>query len=125
MSNESRKPVIVTFKRKDQRTDEDAGRDKVTAFRAISGRNDISFFDADKLSRVVTVPSGLPGEMMGYDVNRFETPIVMAMLSEREIERLLASNSVESVEDDGHFYAADVDGFSGPDNFLIEGQPTI
>ncbi|MDP6713266.1 MAG: S8 family peptidase [SAR202 cluster bacterium] len=125
MVEENRQPMIVTFRRKDQRTDEDAQRDKLSAFAEISGREDVNFYDADKLARGVTVPSSLPQDLMGYDVNRFEAPIVMAMLSEREVERLRASNSVESVENDGEFFAADQDGFSGPDTFLIEGQPTV
>ena len=45
-------------------------------------KSKVKFFNADEFSRGVPVPSGIPEEMIGYDVNRYEAPIVMASLTE-------------------------------------------
>lgn len=121
MAEGERRPMIVTFKRKEQRQRADRERDKLAVFTEVSGRSDVRFFDTDSLSRGVTVPSGLPMELMGYDMNRYDSPLVISMLSDQEIELLRANNSVEMVEEDGPVYAMP----GGPESLVIEGQPSV
>jgi subtilisin len=102
---QERRGVIVTFRRKEQRQVADRERDKVAAFSEIIDRTDINFYSTESLFRGVTIPSGMPATRVGYDVNRYSAPIVMAMLTAEEVERLRASPSVEAVEDDGPTWA--------------------
>jgi hypothetical protein len=40
------------------------------------------FFNASDMARGTAVPSGMPMEMIGYDVNQYNAPIVIAWLGE-------------------------------------------
>jgi subtilisin len=108
---QERRGVIVTFRRKEQRQVADRERDKVETFSEIINRTDINFYSTESLSRGVTIPPRIPVTRVGYDVNRYSAPIVMAMLTEEEVERLRASPSVEAVEDDGPTWALTSPGF--------------
>jgi subtilisin len=55
--------------------------------------------------------------MIGYDVNQYEAPIVVASLTDAEIITLRGNPNVATVEDDGLCYALKED-------FVIEGQPS-
>ena len=122
MAQEKKKAVIVTFKPKDQRPDRDKDKLAVVEAAGVTSR-DVCFFNADDMSRGVAVPSGMPEEMVGYDVNQYDAPLVMAQLTEKQIEALRKDNNVAAVEDDGPCYA--LDGFKGPESFLVEGQPAV
>jgi len=120
MANEEKRVMIVTFKPKDQRPDKK--KDKVDIVRA-EIRPDVSFFTADDFSRGVPIPSGMPEEMIGYDVNQYEAPIVMAHLTEKEIEALKKNENIAAVEEDGPCWA-----FSDPqvpETLVIESQPSV
>lgn len=116
---EARRSVIVTFQPKDQRPDKAKDKREVISA-AITSK--VQFFDAEGMSRGQAVPSGMPEEMMGYDVNEYEAPILMASLTEAEIEALKKNKNVAAVEDDGPCYA--LDGDLRSENFVIEGQPS-
>lgn len=120
MAEEKRKVVIVTFKPKDKRTDKK--RDKVEIVQAeITSK--INFFTAEDFSRGVPIPSAMPDEMIGYDVNRYEAPIVMARLTEKEIDALKKNENVKKVEDDGPCWA--LGGPHMPEDLVVEGQPSV
>ncbi len=104
MARERKKSVLVTFKPKDKRPDK--GKDKVELVRSAT-KTDAHFFTAEDMSRGPGVPSGMAEEMIGYDVNEYEAPIVMASLTKSQIEALKKNRNVASVEDDGLMYALD------------------
>jgi subtilisin len=110
----------VTFKPKDER--QDTKTDKVDILKAVI-KPEVHFFTADDFSRGVPVPSSMPEEMIGYDVNRYEAPIVMARLTEKEIEALKENDNIEAVEDDGPCWA--LGGPGVPEGLVIEGQPSV
>lgn len=120
MAEPKKTSVIVTFKPKEKRPDKK--RDKVEIVKAAI-TSEVNFFTADDLSRGVTVPSGMPEEMIGYDVNQYEAPIVMAQLSDRDIAALRKDKNVAAVEDDGPCYA--VDGPFELRDMIIEDQPSV
>lgn len=109
----SRRSMIVTFKRKDQRSDKQ--RDKVEILQeAISSK--LNFFDAAELFGKGPAPAQDPAAI-GIDVNLYEAPIVTASLTDLEIERLRTDPNVEAVEEDGQCHAL-------PTALLFEGQPS-
>jgi subtilisin len=114
-----RTTVIVTFKRKDQRPDR--ARDKLDIIRAAITPN-VTFVDAGTMVRGAALPAGLPAEMIGFDVNQYEAPIVAASLTDAEINALKGNPNVATVEDDGPCYA--LEDFRRKEDFVIEGQPS-
>ena len=78
MPEETKKRMLVTFKPKDQRPDK--AKDKLEIVSDTLATK-VNFYTADDFSRGVPVPSGMPEEMIGYDVNRYEAPIVVAALT--------------------------------------------
>lgn len=111
-----RRPMIVTFKPKDQRPDKK--KDKTEIARAVITA-DVKFFTADDFARYFPVPSAMPVEQVGYDVNRYEAPIVMAYLTEKEVKAFEGNENVAAVEEDGPCWALQMD------TFVIEGQPSV
>ena len=110
-----RKPVIITFKKKDQRST-DVDKQEIANDALAS---EVRFFSAEDFSRGPSpVPSSLDPTTLGYDVNRYDSPILMARLTDAEIAALKASADVVSVEDDGLMYALPV----AP---TVEGTPEI
>ena len=99
-----RKSVIITFKPKDQRSDRQS--DKVQIVRnALTKGTRVQFFDAATF--VGTAGRPVPeDQLIGYDVNRYEAPIVSARLTESEIQALRSNGDVARVEDDTPCYAA-------------------
>lgn len=120
MADAVRKSVIVTFKRKDQRPDQT--RDKRAIVQAAI-TSPVTFVDAGAMARGAALPVGLPAEMIGYDVNRYEAPIVAASLTEAEINALKGNANVAAVEDDTPCYA--LEGPRRQAEFVIEGQPSV
>jgi subtilisin len=106
--------VIVTFKPKEQRQDK---TDKVQiVMDAISSR--VQMFDAtDFTAEIGGVPTSVPREEVGFDVNMYEAPIVSLSLTNQEIAALRRNPNVAMVEEDGLCYAL-------PETFVFEGQPT-
>lgn len=104
-SNSDRKPVIVTFKRKDQRSTTD---DKQAILRK-SATSPVRFLTASDFSKDGrAVASGEDISSIGYDVNRFSSPLLMAQLTQREIEDLKKDPDVVRVEEDGIMQALEL-----------------
>jgi subtilisin len=120
MAEKEKKSVIVTFKPKDERPEKK--KDKVEIVRSMAA-SDVNFFTADDFSRGVPIPSGMPEEMIGYDVNRYEAPIVMAQLTDNEIDKLKKDENVLDVEDDGPCWALGES--QAPGTLIVEGQPSV
>jgi subtilisin len=137
----ARRSVIVTFKPKDKRPDE--RKDKLDIVREVV-ETEVRFFDSRLMpSGADVIPTGLPAELVGYDVNEYEAPIVVASLTDAEIKALEKNGNVQAVEEDGLCYALhDYPGhapyaayapFAGyapwtsprREGFVIEGQPSV
>jgi subtilisin len=93
-----RRSVIITFKPKDQRPDRQT--DKLQIVRNVLAKGTRAYFlDAATL----VMGAGRPAteeHVIGYDVNRYEAPIVSAQLTESEIHALRNNGNVANVEDD-------------------------
>jgi len=101
-SKDSRQPMIVTFKRKDKRSD---SADKQTILKEAID-SEVNFLTSNDFSKQArAVGSGEDLGNIGYDVNRYEAPILMANLTEKEVDRLKKSKDVARVEPDGKMYA--------------------
>lgn len=116
---DKRKSVLITFKPKEQRPDKAV--DKVEIVRGVMPKGmQTHFFDAMSLSADASVPA-LEDELIGYDVNQYEAPIVSARLTPAEIEELKKNGNVAEVEDDQVCYA-----LGGQFSHLqFENQPSI
>jgi subtilisin len=101
-SDDTRKSVIITFKRKDKRSRD---MDKQELLRsAIS--SPVQFLTAQDMTQTDrSLASSEDIDMVGYDVNRYEAPILMARLTGDEIDALKKDKDVARVEDDGTMHA--------------------
>jgi subtilisin len=99
-----RKSVIITFKPKDQRPDRQIDKIEIVR-RALTKGTRAHFFDATTLAKGVGQPP-LEDEVVGYDVDRYEAPIVSAQLTQSEIRTLRGDGNVAKVEDDTPCHAA-------------------
>ena len=95
-----RKSVIITFKPKDKRPNGDKDKLEIVN-QCLESR--VRFMDTAAES--VGMSAFGTDEAVGFDVNLYEAPIVIASLTEAEIEALNNDENVESVEDDGECYA--------------------
>ncbi len=116
MPEESRETVIITFKPKDQRPDQRKDKCEVVQSNLSS---EVRFFNAEDFSRGTAVPSGFQEDAIGYDVNEYEAPIVMAQVTAKEADALRKDGNIASVEEDGDCYALP------ESSLLVEGQPEI
>ena len=104
-SNDERRPYIVTFKRKDQRS---KLADKQEILQEVIS-SDVSFFTAEDFARDKNpVPSAQDMEALGYDVNRYGAPLLMARLTASQVEALEADDDIVRVEEDGEMHALDL-----------------
>jgi subtilisin len=104
-SSDERQPYIVTFKRKDERS---KTTDKQEILREVIS-SDVQFFTAEDFARDKNpVPSAQDMEVLGYDVNRYGAPLLMARLTEDEAQALEADDDVLRVEADGEMHALDL-----------------
>ena len=113
MAQVTRKSVIVTFKPKEKRPDKTKDKLEIVSAAITSA---VNFLDVGTLARGVGLPVSLPVEMIGYDVNQYEAPIVTASLTDAEIDTLRKNGNVATVEDDGPCYALE-------QGLVVEGQP--
>ena len=104
-SNDERRPYIVTFKRKDQRS---KPADKQEILQEVVS-SDVNFFTAEDFAHDKNpVPSAQDMEALGYDVNRYGAPLLMARLTASEVEALEADDDIVRVEEDGEMHALDL-----------------
>jgi len=110
-----RRPVIITFKRKDKRST-DVDKQEI----ALKGvKSEVNFFTASDFARGPSpVIAGLDPETIGFDVNRYDAPILIANLTDREIDALKANKDVVAVEEDGEMHALQT-------NLQLEGAPEV
>ena len=96
------KPMIVTFKRKDKRSTKS---DKQKIMRDIMSSS-IDFLTAEDFSKSGrAVASGEDLSKIGFDVNRYTAPILMAHLTDKEVAKLKKHKDVLRVEEDGIMHA--------------------
>ena len=118
MPETASKSVIVTFKRKDKRSDQTS--DKVALLGAAIKR-DITIFNMNAMATGAQLPRGLDPVAIGFDINRYETPIITATVTEKELKALRKSEDIASVEADAPMRAFP----SGAPSLLFEGQPSV
>lgn len=107
------KPYIVTFKRKDERSTE---VDKREIFAAATDA-EVDFYAANDFARdKQPVPSDQDPLTLGYDVNRYGAPLLLAQLTDDQAEALADDDDVLRVEEDGEMHALD---------YEIEGTPSV
>jgi subtilisin len=119
---QARKSVIVTFKPKDERRNKSA--DKLELLESSCPRSaELSLFDVSSDEAFAIGAPGLPqamnSDLVGFDINLYEAPIVALKLSDDEIKALRRNPNVASVEDDGIAWALPVSGL------VFEGQPSV
>ena len=117
-----RKPVIVTFKPKEERADKSADKLEILASE-VSHADNVKFYDVSSAAEfTIDSPGGLsagtPRELIGFDVNLYAAPIVTVSLTNDEIRALRRNPNVAMVEDDGFCYTLPVQ------NLVFEGQPS-
>ncbi len=133
-----RRSVIITFKPKDKRPD--GTIDKLDIVRE-SCEADVRFFDAMTAAAAEqAAPMGLPEELVGFDVNEYAAPIVVASLTQAEIGKLEKNPNIAAIEEDGLCYALDgapalapsvpepppsYGGGHQPGALIVEGQPLL
>jgi subtilisin len=94
--------VIITFKRKDKRARK---ADKQELLRTATG-TEVQFLTARDLAGTSGMRAATETvDMVGYDVNRYEAPILMARLTGTQIEALRKDKDVARVEEDGLMHA--------------------
>ena len=136
----NRRSMIITFKPKDRRPD--AGTDKLEIVTAAM-TSEVNFLDAETMmSAGEAIPTGSRPDTIGFDINEYEAPIVVASLTEAEVRKLERNGNIASVEEDGEMYALQdcsdyqaypsYAGYGGyqtgamrREQFFIEGQPSI
>jgi len=111
----ARRSVIVTFKPKDQRPEKK--KDKVEIVRE-QITSEVQFLDSGAVSFDRMGPlAGVEPEVLGFDINLYDAPVVTASLTEAEVQKLKGNDNVAAVEDDGMCYAL-------PEMLVFEGQPS-
>jgi subtilisin len=104
-----RKSVIITFKPKDQRPDQQTDKLEIVR-KALAKGTRAHFFDAATLAIGVDQPA-TEDQVVGYDVNQYEAPIVSAQLTASEIHAMRNNGNVAIVEDDAPCHAAGIGPF--------------
>ena len=120
-SRAGRKPVIVTFKKKDARRDKSSDKRDIIASvaPAIESMNIYDVSDAAEFTiGAPGVPAGVEPDLVGYDINLYDAPIVSLSLSDDEIKALKGNPNVATVEEDGFCHALPFN------NLVFEGQPS-
>jgi subtilisin len=115
-----RKSVIISFKPKDQRPDQQMDKLEIVRGTLAKGTR-AHFFDAATLG----IGAGRPPieeQVVGYDVNQYEAPIVSAQLTKSEIDALRKNGNVAKVEDDVPCYAFDYGPFQ---HLQVQDQPSV
>ena len=98
-----RKSVIITFKPKDQRRDRHTDKLEIVR-KALTRGTRAHFLDATSMAKGGR--TSIEDQIVGYDVDHYDAPIVTAQLTQREIQRLQEDDNVAKVEDDGPCHAA-------------------
>jgi subtilisin len=98
-----RKSVIITFKPKDQRPDQHMDKLEIVR-RALAKGTKAHFFDDATLATGACRPP-IEEQVVGYDVNQYEAPIVTAQLTESEMQALRQNGNVARVEYDAPCHA--------------------
>ena len=94
---------IVTFKKKDMRTEKDLDKTEILQ-RSVGPR--LEFIDVGKQA-VGFAPSDDPEGLVALDIDDYELPMVFAALTEGEAGMLSKDPNVAAVEPDGIVYALD------------------
>ena len=102
MAETHRRPSVILFKAKDQRADRDSDKLDIVAAALTS---EVNFVEAGAIPRGASLPRSVPGQVIGFEVNEYEAPIVTAALTDQEISVLRDDPNVEAVEDDGPIWA--------------------
>ncbi|RFA26252.1 hypothetical protein CAI21_17385 [Alkalilimnicola ehrlichii] len=97
-----RKKVLITFKPKDQRSEQSKDKREIVQD-DVKAR--LEFVDVGALQRRDQLPTAVPPDRLALDINEYAAPIVAATLTDDEINALKANQNVAAVEEDGLCYA--------------------
>lgn len=112
---------IVTFERKDKRKDKKT--DKTEILQQSVGPK-LQFIDVGKQD-IGFSPRDDPENVLAFDINEYDLPMVFASMTEKEAEALKGDPNVDSVEPDGKVYALDISPFEmPPEGGLVDNQVT-
>lgn len=118
----ARKSVIVTFKPKDQRRNKSADKMELLT-QCVPRAGSLAIYDVSAAAEFSVGSPGLPPSMaddlVGYDVNLYDAPIVSLSLSDDEVKALRGDPNVAMVEEDGLAYALPME------TLVFEGQPSV
>lgn len=102
MNAQSKRQMIVTFKKKEERQDKKLDKQEILR-KHVKGR--IEFCDAMSLQDMGAVPSAFDETPVGLDVNLYEMPILSGNFTDSEIKALENDPNVEMVEEDAVAFA--------------------
>ncbi len=95
-------PMIITFRKKDQRTDKKLDKQEILR-KHVKTRMD--FCDVLSLQDMDAVPGDFEQSPTGMDINMYELPIISGRFSKKEISSLRKDENIEMIEEDALAYA--------------------
>lgn len=102
MTSEKKHPMIITFKKKDQRKEQKLDKQEIVR-QHIKTR--MEFSDVISMQDMGHVPSEFDHSPTGLDVNLYDLPLVSGSFTEEEIKSLKKDGDIEMIEADLIAYA--------------------
>lgn len=125
MDRESTTPMIITFKKKDQRTDKKLDKQAILRKHV---KTRMEFCDVLSLQDMASVPSDFEESPTGMDINIYELPIISGRFSQKEIKALRKDDNIEMIEEDVLAYAVqsphDIPAHGTPE-LMVEDSPAM
>ena len=125
MDKKSTTPMIITFKKKDQRTDMKLDKQEILRKHV---KTRMEFCDVLSLQDMAGVPSDFEDSPTGMDINLYELPIISGRFSQKEIKALSKDENIEMIEEDVLAYAVqtprDIPAQSAPE-LMVEDAPGV
>jgi subtilisin len=118
MPDNGLRSMIVTFKAKDKRPERK--KDKTEILGGVLNRA-LHVVRAASTLAGAAVPRAVDPDLVAFDVDMYEAPIVTARMSAKEAAALRKDPNVAAVEEDGEMYALGGD----TAHLLVEGQPVV
>lgn len=118
MPEPASRSMIVTFKAKDKRPEK--RKDKTEILGSVLSRA-LHVVRAAAVTGGAAMPRAVDPDLVAFDVDMYEAPIVTARMSAKEAAALKKDPNVESVEEDGVMFALGGD----TARLLVEGQPVV
>lgn len=102
MAAQMRKPVIITFKKKDMRKEKAMDKQEIVRQHL---KTRMEFCDIISMQDMGGVPSEFDDSPTGLDINIYDLPLISGAFTDDEIKSLKKDDNIEMVEDDLLAYA--------------------